>query len=76
MNRSYDWRFKTPTHYYYGQIDEVVTPDMVKLPVAYQATMGGAEAQAICAGEKADHRGTFLFAVKDQKQWFDEMRSR
>jgi pimeloyl-ACP methyl ester carboxylesterase len=76
LNRSYDWRFKTPTHYYYGQIDEVVTPAMVKLPVEYQTTLGGAEAQAIFAGEKADHRGTFLFAVKDQKDWFDQLRSR
>jgi pimeloyl-ACP methyl ester carboxylesterase len=76
LNRSYDWRFKTPTHYYYGQIDEVVTPDMVKLPVEYQAPIGGSEAKAIFAGEKADHRGTFLVAVKDQKPWFDEMRSR
>lgn len=75
LNRSYDWRFKTPTHYYYGQIDEVVTPYMVKLPVEYQATFGGAQAEAVFAGEKANHRGTFLFAVNDQKQWFDSLRS-
>lgn len=75
LNRSYGWRFKTPAHYYYGQIDEVVTPYMVKLPVEYQTTLGGAPSQAVFAGEKADHRGTFLFAVKDQKQWFDSLRS-
>jgi pimeloyl-ACP methyl ester carboxylesterase len=75
LNSSYNWRFKTPTHYYYGQIDEVVTPYMVNLPVEYQKTLGGAQAQGIFAGEKADHRGTFLFAVKDQKRWFDELRS-
>jgi pimeloyl-ACP methyl ester carboxylesterase len=76
LNRSYNWRFKTPTHYYYGQNDEVVTPSMVKLPVEYQATLGGADAQAVFAGEKANHRGTFLFAVRDQKQWFDSLRSK
>jgi len=76
LNRSYNWRFKTPTHYYYGQNDEVVTPYMVKLPVEYQATLGGADAQAVFAGEKANHRGTFLFAVRDQKQWFDSLRSK
>lgn len=75
-NLSYGWRFKTPTRYYYGQIDEVVTPYMVKLPVEYQSTLGGAVAQAVFAGEKADHRGTFLYAVKHQKDWFDELRSR
>lgn len=75
LNRSYDWRFKTPARYYCGLIDEVVTPYMVSLPVEYQKTLGGALSQAIFAGEKADHRGTFLFAVDDQKRWFDELRS-
>ena len=75
-NLSYGWRFKTTTRYYYGKIDEVVTPYMVNLPVEYQKTLGGAEAQAIFAGDKADHRGTFLFAVKHQKDWFDGLRSR
>jgi len=75
-SRSYDWRFKTPTRYYYGEKDEVVTPAMVKLPVEYQKTLGGAEAHAICAGETADHRGTFLFAVNPQKAWFDELWGR
>jgi hypothetical protein len=75
LNNSYQWRFKTPTHYYYGQIDEVVTPYMVQLPVEYQKTLGGAGATAVFAGEKANHRGTFVFAVKDQKEWFDTLRN-
>ena len=75
MNCSYNWRAKTPTRYYYGQIDEVVTPYMVKLPVEYEQTLGGAPAQAVFAGEKADHRGTFLFSVNEEKNWFDELRN-
>jgi len=74
-NCSYNWRAKTPARYYYGQIDEVVTPYMVKLPVEYEQTLGGSPAQAVFAGEKADHRGTFLFSVNDQKNWFDELRN-
>jgi len=74
LNCSYNWRAKTPTHYYYGAIDEVVTPYMVQLPVEYEKTVGGAPATAISAGEKANHRGTFVFAVDDQKRWFDEIR--
>jgi hypothetical protein len=74
-NCSYKWRAKTPTHYYFGQIDEVVTPYMVKLPVEYQKTLGGAEAQAVFAGDSANHRGTFVFAVNDQKKWFDGLRA-
>ena len=73
-SRSYEWRFHTPTRFYYGQIDEVVSPYMVKLPVEYQKTLGGAPAEAVFAGEKADHRGTFLFAVNGGKRWFDELR--
>ncbi|MFA7343230.1 MAG: hypothetical protein WC003_02895 [Terrimicrobiaceae bacterium] len=75
-NCSYNWRFQTPTHYYYGMMDEVVTPYMVNLPVEYQKTLGGAQAQAICAGDKADHRSTFLFAVSHQKDWFDSLRKK
>lgn len=74
MNCSYNWRAKTPTHYYYGGADEVVTPFMVNLPVEYEKTLGGAETQAIFAGATANHRGTFLFAVQDQKVWFDKLR--
>jgi hypothetical protein len=74
-NCSYNWRAKTPTHYYYGAIDEVVTPYMVQLPVEYERALGGAQAQAIFAGAAANHRGTFLFSVNDQKCWFDELRA-
>jgi hypothetical protein len=73
LNSSYNWRFSTPTYFYYGAIDEVVTPYMVQLPVEYQRTLGAANAQAIFAGESANHRGTFVFAVNDQKKQFDEL---
>jgi hypothetical protein len=69
------WRAKTPARLYYGQIDEVVAPYIGALPAKYQETMGGAATEAIFAGEKADHRGTFLFGIRDQKKWFDEMRT-
>lgn len=75
QNCSYNWRTKTPARYYYGLIDEVVTPYMVQLPVDYQQTLGGAKAQAVFAGDSANHRGTFVFAVNDQKNWFDRMRT-
>ncbi len=75
LNSSYNWRFKTPVYYYYGMIDEVMTPYMVQLPVEYQKSIGGAAAQAINAGEKADHRGTFLFGLKDQLQRFEALRN-
>lgn len=74
LNNSYNWRFKTPCHFYYGKIDEVVTPYMVNLPVEYEKTLGGAQVEGVYAGDKADHRGTFLFGVLDQKKWFDKLK--
>jgi hypothetical protein len=41
----------------------------------YQKMIGGATAQAVFAGKDANHRGTFLYAVRDQKDWFDELLS-
>lgn len=70
-NQAYQWRFRTPSRYYYGKIDEVVPQYVGTLPVAYQEAVGGAAATAVYAGDIADHRGTFIFGMLDQKQWFD-----
>ncbi len=75
QNTSYRWRFNTPAFYYYGDIDEVVTPYMVQLPVEYQKTLGGVLPQAIGAGTKANHRGTFVFGLADQQKRFAAMLS-
>lgn len=76
QNEAYCWRAKTPARLYYGQIDEVIAPPIATLPVKYQETMGGAPMQAVFAGEKANHRGTFLYGIRDQKNWFDAMRTK
>ena len=73
-NQVYQWRYRTPSRYYYGKIDEVVPPFVATLPVAYQEMAGGATAQAVYAGDIADHRGTFIFGMLDQKKWFDTMK--
>jgi pimeloyl-ACP methyl ester carboxylesterase len=68
---AYLWRSSTPLHTYYGNIDELIPEAIATLPVTYQKTMGGAKVTAIAAGDEANHRGTFLYAVADQKKWFD-----
>lgn len=73
-NQAYAWRSKTPARYYYGKIDEVMPPYIAALPGQYAEVIGGAKAEAVYAGDKADHRGTFLFGVRDQKDFFDAMR--
>jgi hypothetical protein len=72
-NQAYRWRMVTPMHTYYGDIDEVVRENITTLPVGYQKIVNGAVVTGVPAGSKADHRGTFLFAVFDQKKWFDEL---
>ncbi len=75
-NQAYQWRYTTPSRYYYGKVDEVITPSIGTLPVGYQDTVGGAAATAVFAGDQADHRGTFIFGVLDQKVWFDSLIAR
>jgi len=72
-NQGYQWRYKTPSRLYYGKADEVVPVYVATLPVAYQQTVGGVPATAVYAGDIADHRGTFIFGMLDQKQWFDSL---
>lgn len=70
----YRWRYVTPTRFYYGKVDEVIRPYIgATLPTEYQIMVGGASAQAIDAGANATHRNTFIFAVLDQKKWFDSL---
>lgn len=75
-NQAYQWRYTTPSRYYYSKADEVITPYIATLPIAYQETVGGAAATAVFAGDQADHRGTFIFGVLDQKAWFDSLAGR
>lgn len=72
-NQAYRWRYLSPSRYYYGKMDEVMPPYVATLPVEYQNTIGGAPAEAVFAGEKANHRGAFMFGMLDQKNWFDTL---
>lgn len=69
-NEAYNWRFRTPTRFYYGQIDEVVSPYAATLPVNYQKAIGGASCEEVFAGEQANHRGTFAYATRHLQDWF------
>jgi pimeloyl-ACP methyl ester carboxylesterase len=73
-NPAYRWRSKTPLRSYYGTADEVIPPYIATLPVGYQTLMNGAETKGIEV-PKANHRGTFVYAVADQKAWFDRLQA-
>ena len=49
-------------------------PYVSTLAVGYTSTAGGARAEAVYAGDTADHRGAFLYGVGDQKEFFDSKR--
>lgn len=73
-NQAFMWRSATPCRYYYGKVDEVMPPYVSTLAVGYTITAGGARAEAVYAGDTADHRGAFLYGVGDQKDFFDSKR--
>lgn len=72
-NQAYRWRTVTPLQTYYGDIDEVIPEFLARLPEGYQKLIGGAQVTAIDAGSKADHRGTFLYSVAHELDWFNGM---
>ena len=74
-SHAYRWRSVTPARVYHGGIDEVTPAFIGTLPVGYQQVIGGATVTAVDAGPKADHRGVFLYGMKDQKEWFDQLLS-
>lgn len=75
-NQAYRWRTATPLQTYYGDIDEVIPEFLARLPEGYQKLIGGAEVTAIAAGSKADHRGTFLYSVAHELNWFNELQTK
>jgi len=68
----YRWRSKTPVNTYFGEIDEVIPEYIARLPEGYQDLIGG-NVTAVSAGPKADHRGTFVFSVNHQLNWFNSL---
>lgn len=70
---AYRWVIKTPVRNYYGEVDEVVTVGLGRLPMNFQQSIGNNKVEAISAGPKATHRGTFVYAVAEQKKWFDAL---
>ena len=72
---AYRWLIQTPVRNYYGEIDQVLSAELAKLPMRYQQGMGSDMVQALSAGPQADHRGTFVYAAAESKKWFDELRA-
>jgi hypothetical protein len=68
---AYRWGSTTPLRNYYGKSDEAIPEYVTTLAVEYQKLLGKKNGEVILAGEKANHRNAFVFAVADVKPWFD-----
>ena len=55
----------------------LLTPALMGDPfMVYQQSIGSTQVEAFSAGPKANHRGTFAYAVAEQKKWFDSLLTR
>ena len=71
-SQAYRWRSHTPMYNYYGGSDEVVPVVIAKLPETFHKVLGCGPTTAVYAGDKADHRATFIYSVIHEKSWFDQ----
>jgi hypothetical protein len=70
-SEAYRWVSATPLRAYYGMHDEAVPEYVAKLAVEYQSYLGKQNGETFNAGEKADHRDTYIHALIEVKPWFD-----
>ena len=74
--QAYRWVVKTPVRNYFRENDEAVTIGLAKLPMIYQQSIGNTKVEALSAGSTANHRGTFVYSISEQKKWFDSLLTR
>jgi hypothetical protein len=70
-SEAYRWLSPTPLRAYYGGRDEAVPDFIAKLAVDYMTTIGKQDAQSFSAGDRADHRATYIESILDAKSWVD-----
>ena len=69
-SEAYRWLSKTPLRAYYGILDEAVPPYLAHLAIDYQELLGKKNGQSFSAGEKADHRNTYVYALIETLPWY------
>jgi len=72
---AYRWAVKSPLRVYYGEVDEVIPPELAKLP-ELAAKLFGSQTKSISAGAKADHRGAYIFSLLEAAEWYQELMKR
>lgn len=71
-NHGYRWVIRSPVRNYYGEADEAIRVGIGRMAMDFQQAMGNDKVQAIATGNTS-HRGTFVTAVPQWKEWFDSL---
>lgn len=69
-NQTSRWFSYTPLRTYYGELDEVGSASIGQLAQRYNEAIGNTNVTALPVTE-GNHRGTFLQAVSEQRNWFN-----
>lgn len=68
---AYRWQIKTPLRAYGGDADEAIPPAVSRMVADFSRLLGGTEVEFFSAGERADHRASYVSATLEVKPWFD-----
>lgn len=68
---AYRWTIKTPLRAYGGDADEAIPPAVSRLVADVGRLLGSTQVEFISAGERADHRASYVSATLQVKPWFD-----
>lgn len=71
LTGAYRWRIKTPLRAYAGGADEAIPAEVSRMVVEFDRLLGGGTVEFFTAGERADHRASFIQATLDLKPWLD-----
>jgi pimeloyl-ACP methyl ester carboxylesterase len=68
---AYRWKIKTPLRAYGGEADEAIPPAVSRMVYDFNRLLGGTQVEFFSAGERADHRASYVAATLAVKPWFD-----
>lgn len=68
---AYRWKVATPLRAYAGEADEAIPPAVSRIATDFNRLLGGTMVESLSAGERADHRASYVAATLAVKDWFD-----
>jgi pimeloyl-ACP methyl ester carboxylesterase len=73
LTGAYRWRIQTPLRAYAGGADEAIPAEVSRMVVEFDRLLGGGTVEFFSAGERADHRASFVQATLALKPWLDAL---